>query len=487
MAVLPSPAGTGRENARLLDIPRDGLVDRLLRHVPDRPADLAAPPAGSGLRAVPGERGLPWLGHVLESLRYGPAYQQLKFRQLGPVSWVQMFGTPMVHVAGADAMQVVYLNKDKAFGHGWDFFIGPFFRRGLMLLDFDEHLSHRRIMQQAFTSDRLAGYFGTITGLAERTVRDWPGGTPFPLFPTVKQLSLDIAAEVFMAAEVGRERAELARAFLACTHAGTAILRFPVPGGKWRAGLRGRRVLEDYFRRMLPAKRASTGTDLFSALCHAETESGERFSDGDVINHMIFLVMAAHDTSTITATAAAYFLGKHPEWQQRARAESLARGAAPLDLAALNELHTLDLVIKETLRLVPPAPGPIRRTVRDTEVLGHYIPADTQVLLGTWANHLMPEYWTDPLRFDPERFAEPRREDRSHRFAWLPFGGGVHKCIGMHFGTLEVKTVLDALLRNYTWSFPASYEVQWRYTSLPFPKDDLPITLNRLSPRGSGR
>ena len=472
-----------QENTRFLEVPSDGLIDRLLSRIPDRPAVLAAPPPGSGLKPVPGERGLPWLGHVLESLRYGPAYENQKFHQLGPVSWVQLFGQPMVHIAGPDAVQTVFVNKDKAFGHGWDFFIGPFFRRGLMLLDFEEHLSHRRIMQQAFTNDRLAGYFGTITDVANRTVQDWPNHKEFPLYPTIKQLSLDIAAEVFMAAEVGSERARLARAFLDCTHAGTAIARFPMPGGKWLAGLRGRKLLEDYFARMLPAKRASTGDsvpDLFSALCHAQTDDGERFSDADVINHMIFLIMAAHDTSTITATAAAYYLGKHPEWQQRARAESLARGDAPLDLAALNQLHTLDLVVKETLRLVPPVPGPIRRTVKDTEVLGHYIPANTQVLIGTWVCHLMSEYWTDPLRFDPERFAEPRREDKSHRYAWLPFGGGVHKCIGMHFGTLEVKTVLDAMLRNYRWTFPAGYEPRWGYTSLPFPKDDLPIIFEPL-------
>lgn len=464
-----------QENTHFVEVPRDGVIDRLLARIPDRPAELAAPPPGSGLKAIPGERGLPWLGHALQSLRYGPAFEHAKYHQLGPVSWVQLFGVPMVHIAEPDAVQAVYVNKDKAFGHGWDFFIGPFFRRGLMLMDFEEHLFHRRIMQQAFTNERLAGYFGTITEVANRAVRTWPSGSEFPLYPTIKQLSLDVAAEVFMAAEVGAERRRLAQAFLNCTHAGTAILRFGVPGGKWAAGLRGRKLLEDYFARMLPAKRASVGNDLFSALCHARSEDGEQFSDADVVNHMIFLIMAAHDTSTITATAAAYYLGKHPEWQERAREESLARGDAPLDLNALNDLSTLDLVVKETLRLVPPVPGPIRRTVKDTEVLGHYIPANTQIVIGTWVCHLMPEFWTDPLRFDPERFAEPRREDKSHRYAWIPFGGGVHKCIGMHFGTLEVKTVLDAMLRNYRWSFPDSYEPRWGFTSLPFPKDDLPI------------
>src|SRR5436309_4180974 len=105
------------ENARFADIPRDGLVDLVLRRIPARPAPLAAPPPGSGLKPVPGERGLPWLGHALESLRWGPAFELSKFRQLGPVAWVRLFGQPMVHVAGPEAMQIVYINKDKAFGH----------------------------------------------------------------------------------------------------------------------------------------------------------------------------------------------------------------------------------------------------------------------------------------------------------------------------------------------------------------------------------
>src|SRR5262245_21253071 len=103
-----------QENSRFLDMPSDSLLDRLLQRIPERPADLAAPPSGSGLKPVPGERGLPWLGNVLQSLRYGPAYENLKFHQLGPVAWVQLFGLPMVHISIPDAVQALYVNKDKA-------------------------------------------------------------------------------------------------------------------------------------------------------------------------------------------------------------------------------------------------------------------------------------------------------------------------------------------------------------------------------------
>jgi cytochrome P450 len=282
-----------------------------------------------------------------------------------------------------------------------------------------------------------------------------------------------------MASELGADSDKLTRAFIDTVRAGTALIRLPV--GRWGAGLRGRKVLEDYFRRSLPAKRASDSDDLFAALCHAKTDDGEMFTDDDVVSHMIFLMMAAHDTSTITTSAVAYYLGKHPEWQDKVRAESLALGDGPLDMARLDGLRSLDLVIKESLRLVAPVPTLVRKTVRDTDLLGHYVPANTLISVTPWVNHLLPEYWPSPHRFDPERFAEGRREDKVHRMAWLPFGGGVHKCIGMHFGMYEVKTLVHELVRRFEWSVPPSYAVRWDPTALPVPTDGLPVTLRARS------
>ena len=92
----------------------------------------------------------------------------------------------------------------------------------------------------------------------------------------------------------------------------------------------------------------------------------------------------------------------------------------------------------------------------------------------------MEEHWTDPRSFDPERFSAERREDKSHRYAWEPFGGGVHKCIGLYFAGAEIKTILHQLLRGYRWSVDPSYVVPMDYHSLPFPKDGQPIDLRPL-------
>ena len=279
------------------------------------------------------------------------------------MSWVRAFGIPVVSASGPDATQVVLANRDKAYSQqGWEYFIGPFFNRGLMLLDFEEHHYHRRLMQLAFTADRLSAYLGRVGEVARSTVDGWPAGDGFPVYPALKQLTLDVATRIFMATSVGADSDRLTRAFVATVRAGTALVRLPV--GRWGAGLRGRKVLEDYFRQSLPAKRASDSDDLFAALCHARTDDDEMFTDDDVVNHMIFLMMAAHDTSTIATSALVYYLGKHPDWQERVRAESLALGDDPLTVPDLDRLPTLDLVLKESMRLVAPVPWMVRKTVR---------------------------------------------------------------------------------------------------------------------------
>ena len=443
---------------------------------------LATPPAGSGLRAVPGDPGAPLVGYTFKILRDPLAIGRERYDMYGPVSWLKAFGIKMVSLVGPDACSVALLNRDKALsnGRGWGYFIGPFFRRGLMLLDFDEHMFHRRIMQEAFTNERLAGYLAGMNDGIGRGLRGWRPRDGFLVLPALKQLTLDIATETFMGVELDETAGRINRAFIDTVRAGTSFVRVPVPGGRWAKGLRGRRVLEQFLAAFLPAKRAGEGDDLFTALCHAASEEGDTFSDDDIINHMIFLLMAAHDTSKMTTTTIIYHLAKNPEWQDRVREESRALGTTSLSIGDLDKLTSLDLVMKEALRLVAPVPALARKTVKDTEVLGHFLPAGTFVSVGVGFTHYMPEYWPDPERFDPERFAEHRREDKVHPHAWEPFGSGAHKCIGMRFGTVEVKAIVHQLVQRFHWSVPEDYEMVIDTTSLPVPADGLPVRLERI-------
>jgi len=452
------------------------LVGRL---PPPAARRLADPPPGSDLKPVMGEPGLPVIGNSLGFLRDSLGNARRFYDRYGTVFWTGAFGTRLVLVLGPDAIGTVLANRDKAFANkqGWDYFIGPFFERGVMLMDFEEHREHRRIMQQAFKRERLVSYLESANATIERSVAGWRNGPGFEVYEAAKQLTLDVATEVFMGEELGLRADRLNEAFIDVVVGGQAIVRADVRGGKWHRGLASRRLLEEHFLAQIPAKRQSDGNDLFSVLCHAETEEGERFCDADVVNHMIFTMMAAHDTSTITVAMMAYYLARHPEWQARLREECRSLGRPAIGYEDVDELPLMDLVFRETLRMNAPVGMLARQALVDTELDGRFIPAGSLMMLGIYPTQRMEPWWADPDTFDPERFGPERAEDKSHSYAWMPFGGNVHKCIGMHFGSMEVKAIMHQLLLARSWSVPTGYEPLIDYGTGPFPGDGLPITL----------
>jgi cytochrome P450 len=296
-----------------------------------------------------------------------------------------------------------------------------------------------------------------------------------------KDLTLDLALEAFVGVELGdAERTRINRAFIAAVRAGTSVVRRPHPGGVGPRsnGLAARAELEAFFRAALPAKRRSDGDDLFAQLCRARDDHGNAFSDDDIVNHMIFLLMAAHDTTTTTLTSMAYQLARSPEWQERCRAECLAVPDPRYDDGL--GLTSLDLVMKESLRLCAPVPSIPRVATRETVINGFRIPTGAVVTNSPYQNHYLTSLWREPDRFDPERFTPERAEDKVHRTAFVPFGAGVHKCIGMYFAGLQVRLVLHELLTRYRWSVPSGYEMPIDLVALPVPRDGLPVTLERL-------
>ena len=178
---------------------------------------------------------------------------------------------------GPDAVEQGLRNKDKAFANqpAWTRLVGPFFGGGLMLIDFEEHHAHRRIMQEAFTRDRLETYAARMHPAIATGMADWGTDPEFLAYPALKQLTLDIAADIFMGGAESTSREEMDRvneAFIACVQAAAGIVRADVPFTRWGRAYRGRRVLEDFLRGYLPARRATRTDDIFSVLCHIETE-----------------------------------------------------------------------------------------------------------------------------------------------------------------------------------------------------------------------
>jgi cytochrome P450 len=433
------------------------------------------------LRTVTGPR----LGvvHLLRLRRKPIEHNDFLREEYGEVVKLNVFGTTLYAAYGLDAAEQVLINRDRIFANGpaWSHFIGPFFRRGLMLLDFDEHLHHRRILQHAFTNDALRRYHAVMVPHIKSGLASWESVPQPRMHQLFKELTLDLALETFVGVDLTRsEQDRINKAFIDAVRAGTSIVRAAVPGTPWARGLAARKVLEEFFFTHLPEKRRTGGDDLFAQLCVARSEDGDEFSDEDIVNHMIFLLMAAHDTSTITMSSMAYQLARHPEWQERAREESLAVGDTDYD--GIVGLDLLDRVMKESMRLCSPVPSLPREAVRETAINGYRIPKGAFVAVSPFYNHHDPAYWPDPLRFDPDRFGAERREDHSHRMAFEPFGGGVHKCIGMHFAGLQVRAIFHELLRTYRWSVPDAYTWPLDLAALPFPRDRLPVRLERLRP-----
>jgi cytochrome P450 len=431
---------------------------------------------------IPLVKGLPLVGNLPKFLR-DPLENARSLEVHGNVVRSRTFFETLT-LLGPEANQFVLHDREGNFSSrgGWYYWIDAVFPGAIMAMDDPAHKHHRRIMQGAFKRSAMERYVADMGPVIEDELARWPvdGSAPLKAFPRIKALTLYIAARVFMGMALGPEADRMNRAFIDTVEASLALIRKPVPPfGMWR-GVRARRWLVELMRSKLPSKRAAEGPDLFSQLCHARDEEGQRFSDDEVVNHMIFLMMAAHDTTTSSLTTMLYSLARHPEWQERLRAQAQALPAARLSFGDLAGCDQTEWVMKEALRMYPPLTSIPRKAARDCQFGGFHIPKGTPVGISPIHTHHMPSIWTKPHDFDPERFSPARAEHRRHAYAYLPFGGGAHLCIGQHFADMEVKSVMHQLLRRFRWQVPEGYRMPYQLVPIAKPRDGLPIQLRAL-------
>jgi cytochrome P450 len=387
---------------------------------------------------------------------------------------------------GPEANELVLFDQDKLFSstHGWGAILDRLFPRGLMLLDFDEHRLHRRALSVAFKSGPMKSYLAALDAGIARCVARWRQQSGTILFyPAMKQLTLDLAATSFLGEAIGPEVDEVTRAFVDMVAAAVAPIRHPWPGTQMARGVKGRARIVAYFSRQIPHRREKGGDDLFSQLCRATHDDGALLSTQDIIDHMSFLMMAAHDTLTSSLTSFVAALAANAQWQDRLRSEVSALGLstdAPTTFDHLEALPLSAMAFKEALRMKPPVPSIPRRAVRDFSFKGYAIPAGTGVNVNPLFTHNMPDVWPDPDRFDPLRFTDEAVRGR-HRFAWVPFGGGAHMCLGLHFANMQAMCFARHFLQNVKVSFQPGYTPEWQMWPIPKPKDGLRVT---LSPAG---
>lgn len=436
------------------------------------------------LAHIPGDDGLPVLGRTIEVVRDLLAVSQQHVRDYGPVSRIRLLGQGGLLVTGADLYQRIFQDAEQNFSaeKGYDKQLGAFYPRGLVLMDFDEHRANRRLMQGAFKVAALQRYLQMMQPLIAKHVKAWAEQPHFVFYPRIKQLLLEIGARCFLGiADMGQEAARVNRLFLDLNGGLISLLRLELPFGAYARARRARRQLEQWFEAMIAERRGrDDGEDVLSHMCRETDEQGQPYPVKAIVDHVIFLLFAAHDTSTSALSHLAMYLGRDAALQQRLREHLAIFGAGPLVHADIGRMDFAEQCFHESMRLHPPVPMMMRRTIRDIEIDGMRVPAHTVLHMPTMINQRDPRWWTDPERFDPDRLAPPRSEQRRHPMCFHPFGSGAHKCIGMHFADLVVKAFLHQFVQSYRFAAPAGYAPRLDWVPLPKPADGVPLTLQSL-------
>ncbi|MBS0529910.1 MAG: cytochrome P450, partial [Proteobacteria bacterium] len=295
------------------------------------PAELpvAHPPKRTALAHIPGEEGWPIVGRTLQILADPKGEVERMATKHGPVYRSRVLGETSITFLGPEGNEFVLFDQTKLFSstHGWETILGRLFPRGLMLLDFDEHRLHRRALSVAFKSGPMKSYLAALdAGIAARVQRWRQQPEPMLFYPAMKQLTLDLAATSFLGDGIGPEVEDINRAFVDMVAASVTPIRTPWPGTPMARGVNGRKRIVAYFSQQIPIRREKGGEDLFSQLCRATHDNGALLSTQDIVDHMSFLMMAAHDTLTSSLTSFVAALAANPQWQDKLRGEVAALG-----------------------------------------------------------------------------------------------------------------------------------------------------------------
>ncbi len=318
-------------------------------------------------------------------------------------------------------------------------------------------LRKRRIVQKAFHPQRMVGYADTTTRLARRMIGGWHSGQELEITETMTQLTLEVIAQTMFGIDVRSDAPRLGEAVQVLSRIFTREagqlwhwpLWAPVPSARQKR--QAIAALDEVIWRVIRQRQASGRDegDLLSLLLSAVDDEGDGrgLSEKEVRDEAVTLMNAGHDTTAAALSWAWYLLATHPA-QQQALIDELRQvvGDRPVEPADVPRLVHLDHAIKETLRLYPSAWILFVRRATQHVALGQYtIPKGSWVYVSPYAMHRMPQYFTEPDQFRPERFAAPNWP----QYAYLPFGGGPHLCVGSQLATQEMALTLATGLQRF--------------------------------------
>lgn len=432
------------------------------------------------LASIPGRKGLPFLGVLPEAVRGPFAFSKAMFERYGPIHRFYACGNWNVQLVGPEANEFVLFDLERNFSAygGWKPVFGRHFDGGLLLRDGEDHQWHRKLIATAFKQDQLQSYLSTFSRNSVDLAPDRSGET-LEIYEFAQRLTFANGYAAFL----GRDARDAARsdllAFRYMMRSATAVLPFALPGtahakANWAKGhIAG--LLEPLFETAPDEGR----TDLAAVLVRMHGE--KLLTKQEVLAHLTFTIAASFDALSSGTISTLYYLARDTGWQQRVRDELLGTipSAEGVTLAQLQACPLSDWSVKEALRLNAAAPVLWRRALRDVEFQGHRLPAGTLVGVNPMLTHLMPEIWDEPTRFNPERFA-PEPTARRHRFAYVPFGGGAHGCLGANFASLQVRALLRFMLERFDISLADDRPPRWYHWPNCRPVGGLDLALRPL-------
>lgn len=444
--------------------------------------------AYSSLPLPPGRLGLPWIGETLSFLRDSLGFAREHQRAYGPIYKSRLFGQPTVLMGGPEAMRFVFTNEKDKLVVAWPKSTVALLGEGsLSVQGGASHLRLRKILQHVFGHKQLAAHVPQMDRIATLHLERWARRGSFAWCPLLNAFTFHIACALVLGDE--SDIAGFEAPFEAWL-AGLFSLPIELPFTVFGRALRARERLVDRIGAATHDRRAhgAVGEDALSVLIGATDEHGEKLTQAMIVDMILTLLFAGHETSSSGLSSFCLLVAQHPDVLERLREEQRSVAVSgPLTVDHIKQMPYLDQVIKEVLRFMPPVAGAFRKATADCEIGGYRIPAGWSILYGIGATHRSAPNFVETDRFDPDRFGPDRAEDKQVRFSWVPFGGGARVCLGMEYARLEMAVLGARLVRDYEWELVPGQDLGITPIPSPRPKSGLRARLWRQTPGAVSR